>query len=365
MESGRLREELQRFDGRSGAAAAHTPPASWYLEPAFHALERDAVFDRNWIAVARTDEVATAGSALGGSLLERPWLLVRGEDGRLRAFHGACRHHAAELLSGCARLQRIVCPYHGWTYALDGTLVAAPHIAGAVGFERAELGLRPIALDTWGGWVFLHFGRAPRALAADMPAAGPGFDTGPEAGWVHVGQRRSRLACNWKVFVDNYLDGGYHVAAVHPELAAGLDLASYRTEVGARWVLQTSAARGGRLGSEAHYAWVHPNLMLNRYGQVLDTNRVLPLAPASTEVVFDFFVRPGMAADADAVARCIAASERVQAEDVAISEAVQRGLHSPGYQRGRYAPALEGGAYRFHQLLAEELHAALPARDRY
>jgi choline monooxygenase len=176
------------------------------------------------------------------------------------------------------------------------------------------------------------------------------------------------VRCNWKVYVDNYLDGGYHVAVLHRGLAARLALGSYETRVFERHALQTVRAGGRsgasapppesadfaeRLGEGALYAWIHPNLMLNRYGPVLDTNLVLPLGPEHCEVVFDFFFAEGTGPDF--VARSIEASDAIQREDVAICESVQRGLRSSAYERGSYAPRFEAAALHFHRLLHRDL----------
>jgi choline monooxygenase len=186
---------------------------------------------------------------------------------------------------------------------------------------------------------------------------------------TYVASRSYDIECNWKVYVDNYLDGGYHVAVLHKALAGQLDLDTYVTEVFDRYSIQSvrspEAAReaaGGdfaeRIGSEALYAFVHPNLMLNRYGPILDTNWVVPLSQGRTRVVFDYYFRePG---DRDFVERSIAASHKVQLEDVEICESVQRGLGSPAYDRGIYAPKIEMAAYAFHRTLAGELRGQLP-----
>jgi len=347
------------FDPTAPIEAARTPPSSWYTDAGVLRAERERVFAPNWVPVARRDELEDVGPGPGAAFLavERaghPLVVLREPDGRLSAFHAVCRHHGAELVTGCGRLEQLVCPYHGWTYDRAGALVRAPHASGLS--DLAALGLRRLAVDTWGPYVFVCEAPAPlplRERLAPLEAALPQDDL---ARLRFVTRRRWKLACNWKVFVDNYLDGGYHVAHLHAGLAGTLALGDYRIEVHDRVSLQRCAGAGGRrIGEGAVYAFLHPAMMLNRYGPVLDVNLVRPIDERRTEVVFDFFFEPGL--DEAFVTESLRTSERVQQEDVAISESVQRGLASPAYEQGRYAPRLEVAAHAFHR----DLHAELSA----
>jgi choline monooxygenase len=230
-----------------------------------------------------------------------------------------------------------------------------------------------VAVESWGPLVFVHLGENPVPLREQLGDLEARLE---RLGWraLRFAARRSyTMQCNWKVYVDNYLDGGYHVSYLHRALAGQLDLKSYRTELFERLSIQSCKAPeekpgesegdfADRIGEEALYAFFYPNFMINRYGPILDTNWVVPLAHDRTLVVFDFFFRDteGSAAQ-DFIERSIAASHRVQEEDVSISESVQRGLGSPAYDRGIYAPAIEMAAYHFHRLLARDLRASDPS----
>jgi choline monooxygenase len=172
-------------------------------------------------------------------------------------------------------------------------------------------------------------------------------------------RRTYDLACNWKVYVDNYLDGGYHVNTVHPALAGVIDYQEYRTDVFPRCSVQTSPlkAADGAVGAtrtgDAAYWWLWPNFMVNLYAGVMDTNLVLPLAPDRCRVIFDFYFAPGT--DEAFVRDSIAVADQVQAEDVLICEQVQRGLGSRSYTTGRFSVTRENGGYAFHRLVAEHV----------
>jgi choline monooxygenase len=375
--------ELDRFDAECPIERAATPPSAWYTDPSFHELER-AWLRTRWQPLARSDQLAVPGDFVADCWLGEPVVTVRAADGRLCALRNACLHHGAEVARNSGNARRLVCPYHGWSYELDGTLAAMPRADGIEGIAPGGVGLARLPVAECGPFVFASLCDATPAGPPLPPALEALLD---EARWrelSHIGRRTYSLRCNWKVYVDNYLDGGYHVAPLHRGLGSQLDGATYRTEVRDRWIAQTvraaapDAVRDGgdggdfaeRLGAGALYAFVHPNFMLNRYGPFLDTNWVVPVAVDRTWVVFDDFV-DGAAPEVSGpggeefVERALAASDAVQREDEAICESVQRSLESSAFDRGRYAPAVETGLHAFHRWLAADLAAgAAGAPDR-
>ena len=368
-----IRAEISRFDPMVPIERAHTPPASWYVRPEFLEVERERVFRRTWQAVGRVDQLQRPGDYFAGCVVDDPYVVLRDRDGELRAFHNVCRHHAAEVCAGDGNLTELVCPYHGWTYRLDGRLTRAPRLGQNDVFDREQFSLKPLAVAAWGPLVFINLGENPPPLAAQLAELTSRLAASSTGALKFVARRSYELRCNWKVFVDNYLDGGYHVSVLHKALAGQLDLDTYVTELFERVSIQSCrspeeapAEAGGdfaeRIGDEALYAFVYPNLMLNRYGSILDTNWVVPLGHDRTRVVFDFYFRDTEGRKAKSfIERSIDASHRVQEEDLSICESVHRGLGSPAYDRGIYAPGVEMAAFHFHRLLAADLRAGAPA----
>ncbi len=359
-----IRAELARFDPSLPIERAFTPPASWYVRPEVHELERERVFRRSWQAVGRLDQVSRPGDYFTGCVVDDPYVVLRDQDGTLRAFHNVCRHHAAEVCQGEGSLTELVCPYHGWAYRLDGGLSRAPRLGSNELFDRDTFSLKPAAVGVFGALVFIHLGDDPPPLAAQFAELAPRLAAMGTPDLKFVARRSYELRCNWKVYVDNYLDGGYHVSVLHKALAGLLDLDTYGTELFERVSIQSCRSPEGappqRIGEEALYAFVYPNFMLNRYGPILDTNWVVPVGPDRTRVTFDFFFRDTVGPTAgEFIERSIAASHRVQEEDVAICESVQKGLGSPAYDRGIYAPGVERAAYHFHRLLADDLRGGV------
>jgi choline monooxygenase len=351
---------LARFDANAPLERASTIPAEWYTDPRIAALERRAVWSRSWQLVARAAQVAAPGEFVTAEVAGEPIVVVRGADGELRAFFNVCRHHAAAVMTApCGKVDRLRCPYHGWTYDLAGRLRGVPEFDGVQAFDRDATGLVPVAVATWEGLVFVHLDPAPPPLATWLGALVDQVAPLALGDLVFCERRSYTLACNWKVYVDNYLDGGYHVPHLHRSLASVLSHADYTIENFARFCLQSSPVGDGdaettavRKGT-ARYWWLYPNLMLNWYEGHLDTNLVVPLGVDRCQVIFDFYF-----ADPAGAAASIAVSERIQDEDVAICESVQRGLGSRAYRAGRLSVRREAGENLFHKLLAADLRGA-------
>ena len=293
-------------------------------------------------------------------------MVIRGNDSVLRGFFNVCRHHAAAVATKCeGKAENLRCPYHGWTYDLEGKLILTPEFAGVSNFDRGANGLVPIQVAEWQGWVFVKLdGGGPTLeefLGADLIERFEPLNI-ERLKWF---ERRSYfLNCNWKVFVDNYLDGGYHVPHIHGGLSSVLNNSKYKIETGERFCLQSSpiTADNGeaktaavRKGERANYFWIYPNFMINIYDEVMDTNLVIPRGVDRTEVIFDYYFADVSAAARDKNLASIAVSEQIQSEDVAICESVQRGLNSRAYDSGRLSVRREAGEHLFHRLLHADL----------
>jgi choline monooxygenase len=380
MES--LHAILEGYNASSPLAEASTIPGPWYTDPRIAEIERQAVFGRTWQAVGRLDQVASAGRYFTAEVAGEPVLVARGADGVLRAFYNVCRHHATAVAWDAAgEATNFRCPYHGWTYGLDGALKGMTEFEGVCNFDRAANGLVPIRVETWEQFVFVSLDpQAPSlhdSLGELAARATPlRFDT-----LNFVERRVYTLKCNWKVYVDNYLDGGYHVPHMHKGLNSVLEYTHYTIENEGRASIQSSpvkisddsdaSARATRGGDRAYYFWQYPNFMLNWYEGYLDTNFVLPGVPSGTAglgerdgvdactVIFDFYFGDTSEARRDYIGESIGVSDRVQQEDTAICESVQRGLKSRAYGAGRLSVRREAGEHLFHRLLAADLRQAL------
>ena len=235
-------------------------------------------------------------------------------------------------------------------------------------FDPARNGLVPVQLEQWEQFVFVHLNPTAHSLRDYFGGFVERVASLDLARLRFIERRKYELRCNWKVFVDNYLDGGYHVPYVHQGLNSVLDYKQYSIETAGRGCLQSSPVEsaaatekdvGETRRGAASYFWFYPNFMLNWYEGVLDTNLVLPLGIDRTLVIFDFFFGPEFSDEA--ARQSVAVSERIQDEDVAICESVQRGIGSCAYRAGRLSVRREGGEHLFHRLLAQDLKRGFEA----
>jgi len=360
-----LDQVLSSYDDRAPLSQASTIPAAWYVDPRVAELERLNLFSKTWQLVARTDQLRAPGQFVSTTVAGEPIVVVRGNDNVLRAFFNVCRHHAAAVVTqSCGQVSLLHCPYHGWNYGLDGALKGMPEFEGVENFDRAQNGLIPIRVETWECFVFANLDDHAPPLAEFL--GGLAQRVAPLGiGKLHYFDRRTyNLHCNWKVFVDNFLDGGYHVPHLHKGLSSVLDYKQYTIENEDRYCLQSSpmvasdedAATGAaRKGDRAWYFWQHPNLMINCYEGYMDTNLVIPVDVDHCHVIFDFYFADISEASREYNEQSVNVGNRVQEEDLGICEDVQRGLKSRAYQAGRLSVRREAGEQLFHRLLAADL----------
>ena len=364
-----LREIIESYNPNAPLEQASTIPASWYTDQMLYQLEMRTVFARSWQLVCGLDQLSKPGQYITSEIAGEPIVVVRGNDNLLRGFFNVCRHHAAAVMTepeGTASQLR--CPYHGWTYSLAGELKGTPDFAGVCDFDRSANGLVPVEVDVWEQWVFV------RVEGNDTLESFLGANLIDQmralkfASLQWLERRHYAFDCNWKVFVDNYLDGGYHVPHLHKGLDSVLDYSNYLIENGEHFCLQWSplVSDGAeeqtgavRKGERALYYWIYPNFMINWYQGAMDTNLVIPRGVDKTEVIFDFYFPDTSAAARERNRQSIAVGQRIQDEDVAICKSVQRGLSSRAYTAGRLSVRREAGEHLFHRLLCADLKKGL------
>jgi choline monooxygenase len=347
-------------------AQAETIPSSWYTDARFVPFERDAIFGRTWQYVGHRAQLPEAGAYVTDFVAGNPLLLVRDADGAVRAFYNVCRHRGGPLAMderGCATM--LQCKYHGWTYRLDGSLRGVPRFDRTELFDKRDYGLRPVPLEEWEGLLFVNLDGAGPSLAEVLDGIAERIAPLRLDGLQFHGRVAYDVGCNWKAYVDNFLEG-YHIPLVHPELVKVLDYRAYLTETHSWYSLQHSPLRD-RDGAnpygadgDAFYYFVFPNTMLNVLPGRLQVNRVAPVAADRCRVVFDYYYEDVASEEAQArIAADLAFSDDVQREDIAICEHVQRGLQSRGYDRGRFSVECEAGVHHFQGLLKAAFREAL------
>jgi len=344
---------------------AETIPSAWYTDPQFHDLDLDAVFARTWQYVADVRQLTSPGDHVVTDVARQPIIVVCGKDRRLRAFFNVCRHRGGPLALKDGNADMLICKYHGWTYRLDGMLRGVPHFDRAELFDKRDYGLTSVPLALWEGLVFVNLAERPQPIEHYFHGVRERIAP-TRLGALQFARRVDYdVQANWKVYVDNYLEG-YHIPYVHPELLKlYADYQSYRTEVSDWYSVQVGPLQQERNvytagGGEALYYQIFPNLMLNVVPGRLQSNVVIPVAADRCKVIFRYYYDDVTSAPArERIEADVAFSDKVQREDAEICERVQQGLGSRAYDKGRFSVRFEEGVYHFQKLLKHAYRAWL------
>lgn len=366
------------------ASLIRTLPGSWYTDPATFAAEQENILERMWFCAARSGDLATAGAFRRVTVGRESVLVVRGRDGALRAFLNVCRHRGAQLCvedSGVVK-RNLQCPYHAWTYGLDGRLVAAPDLssltddAGAP-LDRAEWGLVPVALREWLGYAWVCLADDPPPFEADVigavterlgdPAAVERY--GVDA--LELGHREVYdVAANWKLIVENFMEC-YHCATIHPELtevlpefADGL-AAQYFVGHGAEFGAEVDgftvdgSAGFGTIPTLAedqdrrYYAvTVKPTVFVNLVPDHVVLHRMYPMAVDRTIVECDWLYTGDVVSNGLDVSRSVELFHRVNVQDFDACERTQPAMSSRAYRAGGVLVPAEHHIAQFHEWIA-------------
>jgi Rieske 2Fe-2S family protein len=345
-----------------------TLPAGAYTDAAWFAREMDGVFGRMWLAAGRADALSGAGAFVRRDVAGASVLIVRGGDGSIQAFHNVCRHRGTRLCTADAGAFHgsIQCPYHAWTYGLDGRLLAAPQMDEVAGFDRAEYPLRRVACETWDGHVFINLSTlsavagsgAPEPLAAQLGELPARF-----APWRMHDLRLARrieydIATNWKLVVQNYNEC-LHCPVIHPLLNR------MHHYLGADNVPSTGTYCGGAMGfkdgietlstdgkrrravlpglaardrEQVNYFAIYPNFLLTLHPDYMMTITIWPQDCGRTKLIAEWHFHPDEMAKPDFVFEdAIEFWDRTNREDWAISEQSYLGISSRGYVPGPYS----------------------------
>ncbi len=343
-----------------------TIPWSWYVDPAVARLEHERIFRRFWQYVARTDEITERGSFHTSRAGDLPVLLVRDQEDELRAFLNVCRHRGSILCKGSGRRETIQCPYHAWTYGLDGGLLKAPRSDREGGFDADALGLVRLSLATWGPFIFVNPDPDAPPLAdtlEDVPeriaAAGVDVDA-----LRFLSRAESEYDANWKICAENFLEC-YHCAVAHPGFSAVMDVSpdSYLLETSNLRMTQHGPPRPEPRGTydptgeveRGQFHLLFPGTVVNVMpGRPnFSIGPIIPLGPERTYRFLDYFVAPD--ADDIWIEEMLAFDAQVGAEDRVLVERVHAGVRSGLLEEGRLMPESEQLVAHFQALLVDAL----------
>jgi phenylpropionate dioxygenase-like ring-hydroxylating dioxygenase large terminal subunit len=331
-----------------------TLPWAWYTDPEILRREQERIFRQTWHYLGPAEHVADPRTFLAGRAADVPAVVVRDENATLRAFVNVCRHRGSIVAEGRGRRATLQCPYHAWTYGLDGRLRSAPRADRETSFDASAVSLLPIAVDTWGPFVFVHPDRQAPPLAATLGRL-PELLPDPSSLSFH---HRSDylLEANWKIACENFLEC-YHCPVAHPGFSAVVDVDpdAYALEEHETFWSQYARLREDGAAPGGQFHLLFPNVKLNVYPGPpnLSIGPVLPAGPERAEGYLDYFF-PG---DADPawIEELVAFDDQVGREDTKLVESVQRGVRSGAIDHGRLLPESEQLVAGFQRRIAEAL----------
>jgi phenylpropionate dioxygenase-like ring-hydroxylating dioxygenase large terminal subunit len=328
----------------------NTLPWSWYTDPDVLRREQERIFRSAWQYVGHEGMVGDHGDQFAADAGEVPVVVVR--DGKaLRAFLNVCRHRGSQLVEGSGNGKSIQCPYHAWTYGLDGTLCAAPRADREAGFDFAGLSLVELRLEQWGQLLFVNPDEDAEPL---LETLNPVPELVPLDGLQFRVRDDYELEANWKIACENYLEC-YHCPVAHKGFSAAFEVSpeSYRLEPTGELVLSQFAPSREEGEGQFHFVW--PNLRINVYPGVgnLSIGPMLPAGPERSRGYLDYFFVPD--ADQSWVEELMAFDRQVGAEDRVLVERVQRGVRSALIEHGRLLPESEQLVARFQELVRSAL----------
>ncbi len=347
------------------------------LSDALFSLERERIFWHEWFCVGREEELPAAGHYVAYDVAGESVLVLRTREGRLAAHYNVCRHRGSRLVAECSHgtfTGGIKCPYHSWTYTLDGALRTAPFLEEGDGLSKAELSLHPVAVESWGGFVFVNLaGAAAGSLAAQLAGAPERVRRYPLAELRAAHRITYEIQANWKVMLENYNEC-YHCGPVHPELCklvpafkqrggADLDWERGIPHREGAWTFTASGTTNRQpfegLDEDERIRHkgelLYPNLLLSLSAEHVAAFYLRPRAPGRTTVVCEFLFHPAEMARPDFdPSDAVEFWDLVNRQDWSICESVQRGMTSRVFETGYYAP-MESWSLDIRRYVGEKL----------
>ena len=363
-------------------------PSSYYFSPAIFSRERDVIFSREWFCAGREEDLPDAADTLVLEVAGESILVARTKSGELKAHFNVCRHRGSRLCTphqdarwnvklpgGVTPAGTIRCPYHQWTYSLDGDLLSAPFLNEAEEFSKADLSLYPVHLQTWGGFFYLNLSRGDPALSlsAQLGAGAERLSRYPLHELRTGHEIVYDVAANWKLLLENYNEC-YHCGAVHPELCEVVPDFKRASGKSLDWERGIPHREGAytftRSGTTSRAPFpglnddekvrhkgelMYPNLMCSASCDHVAAFLLWPLAPDRTRVVCRFLFHPlEIAKPTFDPSDAVEFWDLVNRQDWAICERVQLGVQTRVHEFGYYAP-MENPSLDIRRYIREHL----------
>ncbi|HSS68207.1 MAG TPA: ring-hydroxylating oxygenase subunit alpha [Nocardioidaceae bacterium] len=341
-----------------------------YTDQRWFETDVTAIFARTWQWICHTERLAEPGSYVSATVADMSIVVVRDRDGGLRAFYNVCKHRAHELLAGSGTARNIVCPYHAWTYGLDGSLKAARRADRMETFDKSEVCLDQVHVEEFAGFVYVNLDPSAASLAEQAGDLGAEIaHWAPDvSGLTHAKRLSYDVGTNWKNVIDNFLEC-YHCHIAHKEFVSLVDMSTYEVRTHGIW--SSHFADAGKSANAAYDVsgatvnthavwWLWPNTCLLRYpgrGNFM-VFQVIPVSAERTVETWDFFLETSEpnAAEVESISYI---DDVLQVQDIGLVESVQRGMRTPAFTQGKIvydaggSGLSEHGVHHFHGLVLD------------
>ncbi|MFI4888952.1 MAG: aromatic ring-hydroxylating dioxygenase subunit alpha [Steroidobacterales bacterium] len=363
--------------------AGYSLPAHYFYDQVVFEKEKANIFLKSWHLVAHANELRDSGAFVTFEIFDQSVLVIRGRDGELRAFHNVCQHRGNRLVQGrSGKAQLLTCAYHAWTYASDGSLKGAPHTERLSGFDKSKHGLKPVAVNVFAAFVYVNLDPMAQPIAALAPGAEaqirryiPDLDH-----LLPIEVSDVPVPANWKVIQENSIEG-YHFefsGPAHAQLVDLIDFAQYTLSPNGDWWTYIGPPKPGathayglplqgaswQTDSFFNFGlWPNTTLYVFPYADVVGTFIMIPTGPETSILRFGYYGAEGREIPELTQACMRWMNEVLGPEDIRLNESTQKGLHSMGFERGRYLIGNDNDCRgehlvrHFHQLCYSAIHA--------
>ncbi|ASN04409.1 aromatic ring-hydroxylating oxygenase subunit alpha [Virgibacillus necropolis] len=354
-----MRDEVRVSNNLS---EAHTLPSWLYTDPEVLEVEKKELFSKSWQYVGHVSEFKNAGDYKTTEIAGKSVFVTVGNDGEIRSFYNVCSHRAAKLVEGEGNKPVLICPYHAWSYRLDGSLNRAPNMKGVDNFNKGDFCLNDVRLEIFESFIFVNLDPHAEPMSTVFKGL---FDHVKRFNLDQFNKARVKeTVChsNWKVGIDNYLECD-HCPLVHKSLTSKVDMNQYHEEIYDRFSYQSTPLNGitgdFELGEGGRYYWLYPNMWFSfdPGSPNVSIHQSIPIDHKTTKYVYTtFFMKETTTKEEEEL---MAVDEDVRQEDKDICEIVQKGLETGVYKQGRFS-LTENCVHHFHLLMQNNLENILP-----
>ena len=329
----------------------YTLPSDWYWNKEVYLKEREKIFSKQWMLVGQIENLQNVGDYITDIIADYPVLVIKNEEGVLKAFHNVCRHRASQIkLDSKGKCNNLVCPYHGWKYDLDGKLISNANFKGNMDLKLFSL--YEFKVEQWRDLVFINMNPEASPLSEVIYPVEKDIERNFSDNMEFYKELHFKVKCNWKTYIDNYQEG-YHIPLIHPQLSKDLEWQEYKVINEGNCSIHRVNARGGS-NQQGSFGWMFPNFSYNTYGRGSSYMRVNPIGAG--EIRLSYFLYKDMNLSSEEFEKeALEYQHLISQEDQDMVPFIQKNLEAGIYHAGPLSHHWENGLIHFHSLIRSSI----------